>query len=458
MVILVVAAHAQVTRVELNAGAGNSSAVTLSADGRWAIGTASSPTRPMYWNSLGGGTQLPFGASFRAISNGGLVATGQTSATSPNSAMRWTQVTGAASIGSLPGSTGTSNGQEISSDGVRIIGTGETAGTGSARAAFVWTQATGMTVIPQITNIWGVSHQGHAIAGSGNSNAAVLWSEGQPVVTLAAQQNESYVRFTAVTDNGNLAFGHAGGGLVDRTFRWTRTGGAQTLLPNAISIDACTGDGRAAIGSFGTTGYIYFESLGFLDFGQFLMSQGLVTAGTVTPRDISEDGRVILAQWNESFMVRLPRFMTGQVVFVGLAGGVAPPSEALIEFRNPGSTNVLYSVPAELDQFGRFFVTTPDPMGQYDVSVKVSHWLRRTVRVDTAAHSLVTNVLLRLGNGDVDDDNEVGIGDYAALSAVYGSELGDQNWNPMADLNNDLGVDILDYSLLSLSFGSVGDS
>jgi len=62
-----------------------------------------------------------------------------------------------------------------------------------------------------------------------------------------------------------------------------------------------------------------------------------------------------------------------------------------------------------------------------------------------------------LTNGDVDDDNEVTIGDYAGLSLAFNSLPGDPNWNPFADLNGDDGVDIGDFSILSANFGQIGD-
>ena len=44
-------------------------------------------------------------------------------------------------------------------------------------------------------------------------------------------------------------------------------------------------------------------------------------------------------------------------------------------------------------------------------------------------------------------DNEVSIGDYAFISAAYGSTVGDPNWLASADLDGDLEVSIGDYVL-----------
>jgi hypothetical protein len=70
----------------------------------------------------------------------------------------------------------------------------------------------------------------------------------------------------------------------------------------------------------------------------------------------------------------------------------------------------------------------------------------------------VSGVNLSLPNGDIDDDNEISIGDYAQLSAAFESWPGDGNWNDQADLNGDGSIDIGDYAILSAHFGSSGDN
>ena len=64
---------------------------------------------------------------------------------------------------------------------------------------------------------------------------------------------------------------------------------------------------------------------------------------------------------------------------------------------------------------------------------------------------------LSLLNGDCDGDNEVGIGDYAMVSAAYNSTPVDPNWNELADLNDDGSVDIADYAVSSANYGQHGD-
>ncbi|MBX7134510.1 MAG: S8 family serine peptidase [Fimbriimonadaceae bacterium] len=59
--------------------------------------------------------------------------------------------------------------------------------------------------------------------------------------------------------------------------------------------------------------------------------------------------------------------------------------------------------------------------------------------------------------GDCDSDNEIGISDYAVLSAAYGSFEGDTGWDRRADLDGDLEISIGDYAILSGNYGLAGD-
>jgi hypothetical protein len=91
------------------------------------------------------------------------------------------------------------------------------------------------------------------------------------------------------------------------------------------------------------------------------------------------------------------------------------------------------------------------------MTAKATHWLRKKRTGVGVTLAGATGVNFSLVNGDVDNDNEVSIGDYSSLSSAFGSGPGDGNWNPEADLNGDLSVDIGDYSILSAHFGQVGD-
>lgn len=151
-----------------------------------------------------------------------------------------------------------------------------------------------------------------------------------------------------------------------------------------------------------------------------------------------------------------PPTVAGRIEFRDLAATAPRPSEATIEFRDIHTRAVIRSVSATLDANGRFSIDSPQETGPYALSVKHTHWLRRSIDIDTG-NGNVSGVLVRLTNGDVDEDDEVGIGDYALLSASFGSAPGDPNWFENADLNGDDEVDIADYAVLSSSFGLQGE-
>lgn len=131
-------------------------------------------------------------------------------------------------------------------------------------------------------------------------------------------------------------------------------------------------------------------------------------------------------------------------------------SDVELEFRVPGEVAAVATRTAHLDADGFYTVSAPTPVGLWDVSVKYGTWLRRTRGIDTTLNN-IADINFDLPNGDVNRDNEVGIGDYAILSTAYGTSVGDPGWDPDADLDDDAEVNIIDYAILSLNYGRVGD-
>jgi len=112
---------------------------------------------------------------------------------------------------------------------------------------------------------------------------------------------------------------------------------------------------------------------------------------------------------------------------------------------------------ARLDGAGSFTVALAVPPGTYTVGVKASHWLRKATPGVVLTQVGPNSVSATLPNGDVDDDNEVSIGDYSLFSIAFNANPGDPHWNPETDLNGDEGVDIGDFAILSANYGLVGD-
>ncbi|MBS1704966.1 MAG: alpha-L-arabinofuranosidase [Armatimonadetes bacterium] len=147
------------------------------------------------------------------------------------------------------------------------------------------------------------------------------------------------------------------------------------------------------------------------------------------------------------------RQVSGTLNLAGITGWT--PGTATFEFRPANQSNVVWSVQAPVAPDGSFALNGP-VSGNYDVTVKVTHWLRKTTNVNLTAGS-VSGLVLNCANGDVDGDNSVTIFDYVDLSAAFDSSIGSPNWNAMADLDEDGAVTIFDYVILSEFFDQGGD-
>jgi hypothetical protein len=56
-------------------------------------------------------------------------------------------------------------------------------------------------------------------------------------------------------------------------------------------------------------------------------------------------------------------------------------------------------------------------------------------------------------DADLDDNGVVGLSDFALLSVIYGSRVGDPDYSPHADLNGDDAIGLLDFATLGRSYG-----
>lgn len=151
-----------------------------------------------------------------------------------------------------------------------------------------------------------------------------------------------------------------------------------------------------------------------------------------------------------------PTVISGNVNLSDFDGDVTA-EPVVIEIRNVGSTTPLISQTVALTSSGNFSFNTNIAAGTYDVTAKGTHWLRKKRASQAIAGGSLTGQNFTLINGDCDGDNEVGIGDFALLSAAFGTSIGDPGYNPMADLNGDGSVDIGDFAILSANFGETGD-
>ena len=149
------------------------------------------------------------------------------------------------------------------------------------------------------------------------------------------------------------------------------------------------------------------------------------------------------------------RFVTGNVDLLDFDGD-STTQTIEVEVRAQGTSHVIETSTAVLSSTGEYTVATGLSSGSYDIAIKGSHWLRKSVPNVSFTGSGAT-ASAALTNGDCDGDNEVGIGDYALVSGAYNAVPGDGNWDASADLNGDESVDIGDYAILSANYGLMGD-
>ncbi|MBX7131900.1 MAG: hypothetical protein K1X67_04385 [Fimbriimonadaceae bacterium] len=132
-----------------------------------------------------------------------------------------------------------------------------------------------------------------------------------------------------------------------------------------------------------------------------------------------------------------------------------------VELLTPGTDTVEFTLNVVLDEKGTFaadIAALGEFSRMFDVRVGASHWLKR--RIPSVGLGFQTSAKVTfdtLINGDIDQDAEIGIGDYALLSSSYGSTEGDPHWEPNADLDGDAEVGIGDYAILSTHYGEAGE-
>ncbi|HRI44258.1 MAG TPA: hypothetical protein PLL78_00030 [Fimbriimonadaceae bacterium] len=129
-----------------------------------------------------------------------------------------------------------------------------------------------------------------------------------------------------------------------------------------------------------------------------------------------------------------------------------------IALRVPGDPSaILEQRTVALNWDGSYQVVIDSPAGIYDVAAEGPNYLRHvrtSVEIDgDGKNDLDFDCIF----GDIAQDNEINILDFAYFSMSYGSSSGDPNWIPGADLNGDDSIDIGDYSIFSQNFGMVGD-
>lgn len=133
-----------------------------------------------------------------------------------------------------------------------------------------------------------------------------------------------------------------------------------------------------------------------------------------------------------------------------------PPTRATFEFRDATTLALVASVNGELDGSGNYTIAAPAPNGNYNLSIKTTHWLRDATTVNTSSGS-VSGVNFAPINGDCDENNFINTDDYLILSEAFDTSLEDEGFDAGADLDENGIINTDDYLILSGNFDNVGD-
>jgi hypothetical protein len=154
----------------------------------------------------------------------------------------------------------------------------------------------------------------------------------------------------------------------------------------------------------------------------------------------------------EKFSV--PVALDGVVTLQGR--GTSGPSWVVtlnVEFYPEGSDVAVSSVNVQTNESGFFAIADAgiDP-GNYVITIKNENSLKIAYAafLDEGSNSIGFG---SLPEGDSDGDNGVTIVDFSILSTSFGLSEGDTGYDESADYNDDGGITIQDFSLLSTNFG-----
>jgi DNA-binding beta-propeller fold protein YncE len=147
--------------------------------------------------------------------------------------------------------------------------------------------------------------------------------------------------------------------------------------------------------------------------------------------------------------VEQPATITGTVdLDAEFSGGSFP---AVVELRNPDGSLAEPGVTVNVTDNGSFSYTTYK-RGNYKLSIKPSHWLRKgsaTFAIGRVGASLPSFFCI---NGDLDGDNEVGPGDFEIVVADFGNSA-----PTPGDLDGDGETGPSDFEYVVQYFGTPGD-
>ena len=236
-----------------------------------------------------------------------------------------------------------------------------------------------------------------------------------------------------------------------------------TVIQNSFAVDPLTGQGQinymAGIlttphpsGTF-TLFTVYFRSV------QAVSSTGL-DFNNSEPRktDASNNGNSYFnSAANATVSINSLYSLSGKVT---LEGRPTPPSSTwsvplVVNFTALGDSLPTYTRTTQTDQSG-YFSINDIPDGTYDITVKNSHTIRSRLSSITLSNYVSPLDFQLLLEGDANNDNAIKLLDFSILSNTYGKCLGVAGYDARADFTEDHCLSILDFTLLAKNMGQVG--
>lgn len=289
-----IASAQSINNLGVLAGASDSFAVGLSADGRVATGVSGG--RAFRWSSETGMQALsllaPLGigetAGGYAVSGDGSVIVGY----SGSRPVRWSASGGVEDLGST-GSPGGSGALDVNADGTKIVGY-------SGTSSFIWTATSGMQMIAG-------QSQARAITGDGTTVAGHLYTSSSAFRWQGSGAVEAIISGAGAEDlsaDGAIVVGWVQTEVGQQAFRWSATSALQIVSPsgaNSAYAEAVSGDGSIVVGgsqsAVGNRAFLWTSATGSIDLFDHLSHLGVDMAGwsqLTSATNISANGRIVL--------------------------------------------------------------------------------------------------------------------------------------------------------------------
>ena len=254
----------------------------------------------------------PFSSSAQDVSSDGLTIVGFGRSTSGPEAFHWTSAGGIQGLGDLPGGGFSSAARSVSADGTTIVGRGTSI---FGLEAFRWQDGTGLQGLGDLpggqffSDAYGVSNDGNVVAGrseSASGNEAFVWDPVGGMQGLGdLPGGNGFSEARGISGDGTTVVGYSDSIFGLQAFRWTAAGGMDGLGDLAggtyfsQALDASE-DGSTIVGfstgTFGDEAFIWDAENGMRSLRVHLISLGVDLTGwwLLEALAISDDGRTVV--------------------------------------------------------------------------------------------------------------------------------------------------------------------